>query len=174
VPKYTRKEGGTQQTVTGLIMVEADMRGVKTASASFKIRKPQNLCIASNLNLAVAQAAVLGFERHGAIPKLQREGRFGSVQSCAERGDPLAQLICFSESTLEGKEVANHWRTLEAAPPEVKCLRNYLLSLATKHGQRVGNIVSAEDRKTILPLIGQNDFFAPEIKQALSSSNPSP
>jgi hypothetical protein len=109
----------------------------------------------------------LGFERYGAIPRLQEKGKFPAIQACADKGDPLAQLILFSQSLLSGKAIVGHWQGLEGFTPEIKCLRNYLLSLALKSGQITENRVPANDREAIFLTIGQNDFFASELKQLL-------
>ena len=168
VPSPFDVDKDEEWTLTATTRVQRDV--IMRASATFRIRVAQNLCVTNEVEPALAQAAALGFERYGAIPKLEREKKFGAIQTCADQGDPLARLILFSKSLVDGKSIVEHWQAAESSSPEIKCLRNYLLALALTSGRITEDRIPTADRKAILPLIGKEDFFAAELVQSLTNS----
>jgi hypothetical protein len=143
------KRGEFRRVTTTIIGRDAEVRATVAALGSTR-----------------AQAAVLEWPRKGVILQLRQQSRMSVVNDGSHNGDRLADLILFSQALMEKKDVGRHWRGLEDAPEEIRCLRNYLMFLPLQYEY---DAISEEEAEHITRSLTPKSPLGPELIERIKS-----
>jgi len=144
---------------------------VKRAEVSFQARTVSVSRLSDGVDVNLVQAALLEHARNDVLSRAFSGTADKRVERAMRDGDLAAQLLAFSKALYEQGAVAEAWQRLEAAPNEVKILRNYLLLCELKRIRELHRDIPA-DCAALIAAMQPTDAFHAKLSHVLRGETP--
>lgn len=157
----TPPQFGDEAWMLGLTVFDPFRKRTDTAQLRFKGSDDGPRCVVDRLGLTWAQAAVLElYPTRGVLRQLAEMNKLSIVEQCSKAGDRTADLILYTQAITQRRDIAPHWKALETAPEEIKCLRNYLLFYPLQY---TAGVLTDEDADAIVSSVSPQSPLGTEL-----------